>query len=230
MGQSLQRALTVWLTLAMAGGSVWAQAADEETPAAAADEEAPASTTDDDTPAPRPGEGDEPPESESDAGDDSEAPPPRKNPPGRTVGPRAPDTYQGVTPDAPGPEFKGAIPKKPTVTWVGFLARRGGEGKLLGGQVFVQMSHPVVSTQTVKGDELIVFLPGVALKAKGAQRPMILEYFSSEVATLRTLKGRFGRVKGVELRIKFKAAPARTLAERSSPGKDGMQYLYFDVP
>lgn len=126
---------------------------------------------------------------------------------------------------------KDKAPPKSTLLWIGFSARADE-----GADVWFQTAEPVTVDQSIDGQTLVVFFPGLRAQVQNTRRPIDTSYFDNPIARIsartvkasRARKGKPAQAAGVEVRISFKnprdAAPGSL---RTATEADGRAYTYL---
>lgn len=177
-----------------------------------------------------------PPESasEADAPDATDAPDARDS--GAGAAPPAAHRegeYGGVRPgNAPAGDARprAKMPRKGTLSWIGFEAKNGGA------DVFLQAPANFDVAQRVENGTLVVHLTGISQLGQNTWRYIDTRFFDSPVSRIvakrvgaaRPSKASPGHAAGVEVRISFKdKAAVREASLRNATEADGMYYAYL---
>jgi hypothetical protein len=130
-------------------------------------------------------------------------------------------SYTGVTPGSDvSPEGIAAAPGEGAlVTWPGFQMLPTG-----GSRVFVQLSSEVTPELKREGEGWAVALPGVALPAGNARRPLDTHFFNTPVKAVRTV----ARGKGVSVILDMRAKLQPILRTERAP--TGYFFVYLEFP
>ncbi|NVB81075.1 MAG: hypothetical protein HOV81_21950 [Kofleriaceae bacterium] len=123
----------------------------------------------------------------------------------------------GEKPAAPSKKPK-KLPKKGTLSWIGFETKDGGS------QVFLQSVAPFEVSQHVENGTLVVNLSGVSRLGQNTWRPIDTRFFDTSLSRIVAKK----KGKGIEVRIAFKdAKDAAQGTLRTATEADGMYYAYL---
>lgn len=135
--------------------------------------------------------------------------------------PKAEGEYGGVQPGQttkPDGKRPKKLPRKGTLSWIGFEAKNGTS------EVFLQSVAPFEVSQRVEKGTLVVTLSGVSRLGQNTWRPIDTRFFETPVAGIVARK----RGRKVEVRITFKnAGDAAQATVRTATEADGLYYAYL---
>lgn len=137
-------------------------------------------------------------------------------------GPNAEGEYGGVQPGEakklePGKKPR-KLPKKGTLSWIGFESKDGSS------EVFFQSVAPFQVSQRVDGGTVVVTLSGLRKLGRNTWRPIDTRFFDTPIAGITARK----KGRAIQVRIAFKTAKdAAQGTVRTATEADGMYYAYL---